>query len=204
MIKPYLEKIKEFLSDEEKRMYIIGAATLIAAVFYISFIILPMTGEIARTSREVSDLKDQINLVANRVNKMDETSGKLDLLREEQKVYAAQLPPENEIPSLLEGLSSIAEKAGIDIQSITPQTVAGFDPKSAQDAYYREMLFLLTAKSGYHQLGAFMSSLDETNRLITIEDVKIQYDAKSPRLHSVRMLLKTYIATGDAAKPEKK
>ena len=203
MIKPYIDKIKEFFSDEEKKIYLIGVVTLITVVLYVSFIILPKMSELARTAREVSDLKDQINVVTSRVKKMEETSGKLESLRDEQKIYAKQLPPEKEIPSLLEGLSSIAEKAGVDIKSITPYAIIEPDPRSAQDVYYREMPLLLTAKSGYHQLGAFISNIAEAQRFITIEDVRIQYDARAPRMHNVRMLLKTYVAVGGAAKPKK-
>lgn len=207
MIKPYIDKyvdkIKEFFGDEEKKIYLIGVVTLITGVLYVSFIILPKMSELARTSREVSDLKDQINVVTSRVKKMEETSGKLESLRNEQKTYAKQLPPEKEVPSLLEGLSSIAEKAGVDIKSITPYAIIEPDPKFAQDVYYREMPLLLTAKSGYHQLGMFISDLEEAQRFITIEDVRIRYDDKAPRMHNVRMLLKTYVAVGGASKPEK-
>lgn len=203
MIEPYIEKIKVFFSDEERKMYAVGACTLVVVVLYLTFIVLPKTGEIARLSRAVSDQRDQINLVMSRVKKMEENKAKLESLRSEQRSYVKQLPPEKEVPGFLEGLSSIAQKAGVGIRSITPCAFFQQEEKGAQEVYYREIPFLITAKSGYHQLGAFISNLDETDRFVAIEYVKIQYDEKSPHAHNVRMMLKTYIAVDDTAKSRK-
>lgn len=194
------DKLKELWNEEQNRMYVIGVGTLVLGVLYLSFIIIPKVGELGRVSREVNDLNDQIDLVSSRVKKIEETGGKLESLKEEQKSYAKQLPAEKEIPGLLEGLSSMAQRSGLNIQSITPYDIVAIEPKASQDVYYREMPLLVTAKGGYHQLGAFISDLALSNRFITIEDLNIQYDEKAPRMHNIRMLLKTYISVTGAAK----
>lgn len=202
-IRAELQKIKELLSEEQNRMYVIGAATLIVSVFYLSFIIIPKTSEIAKMARAVSDLKDNIKLVESRAEKLDEMNSKLDALRKEQSGYAKQLPAEKEIPSLLEGLAAIALKSGVNIQSITPQDLVDVATKASKDVYYREMPLLLTAKSGYHQLGDFLSNLEGASRFITIETLRILYDERTPRAHNIRMVLKTYVSVIDENKKRK-
>lgn len=195
--KAELQKLKELLSEERNRMYVISAATLAFSVFYLSFVIIPKTSEIARMARTVSDLKDNIKLVEGRAKKLDEMSAKLEALKKEQAGYAKQLPAEKEIPGLLEGLAAMALKSGVNIQSITPQAMVDIEVRSTKDVYYREMPLLLTAKSGYHQLGEFLGNLEGASRFITIETLRIQYDTKTPRAHNIRMVLKTYVSVGD-------
>ena len=192
-----LQKLKELLSEERNRIYLMGVAALAFGVFYLSFVIIPKTSDIARMSRAASDLKDDIKLVEGRAKKIDEMSAKLDALKKEQAGYAKQLPAEKEIPGLLEGLAAMALKSGVNIQSITPQAMVDIEVRSTKDVYYREMPLLLTAKSGYHQLAGFLSDLEGASRFITIETLRIQYDTKTPRAHNIRMVLKTYVSVGD-------
>jgi Tfp pilus assembly protein PilO len=159
----------------------------------LSFFIIPKTSELAKTSRVVSDLNENINIVETRAKRLNEVEAKLDNLKREELQYAKNLPVEKEIPGLL----------GIEIQSLTPYDLLPVEAKSAGDVYYREMPLLLNAKGGFHQIGEFVNNLEGANRFITVEDLRIQYDEKNPRKHNVRMVLKTYIAVGDAGKKTK-
>jgi len=65
------------------------------------------------------------------------------------------------------------------------------------------MPIMITAKSGYHQLGNFISNLENEKRIINIEDLQIKYDASSPRMHNVVIMMKTYVSIEDEGKSEK-
>lgn len=203
MIDIKLEKIKELLNDEQNRMYVIGALTLIAAILYSGFIIIPKVGELSKTASVSGDLTEKINVVEAKAKRIDDISAKLDGLKKEDSHYAKGLPAEKEIPGLLESLSVMAKRSGIDIQSLTPYDVLPIDGKNPQDVHYREMPLLLDAKGGFHQIGEFISNLQDANRYITVVDLRIQYDQKNPKKHNVRMMMKTYIAVENAPKKNK-
>ena len=188
------EKIKTFLADEQNRSYVILGGAILIALIYILFLIGPKFGDLTRVSRTARDLKNKINLVNSRLERIDEMKAKLELLKKEQQGYATQLPEEKEVPRFLQGLADTARKSNVKIQSVTPHELTTKPADKGSGQYYGAMPVVITAKSGYHQLGYFVNNLEEGGRFITVEDVKIQYDNNFPRKHNVKMILKTYVA----------
>ncbi len=194
------DKIKEFFEDEQKKLYVTVGGAVIIVVLYLTFLILPTFNSLSEVSRMVKDLKDRINLVESREKRLDEMTERLNVLREEQTRYAKQLPVEKEIPKFLEGLAAMAKESNVKILSVTPQefSTKGLDEETAR--YFREMPIVITAKSGYHQLGYFINKLEQGERFVEIQDLSVQYDSKYPRSHNVKIVLKAYVAVGDDEK----
>ncbi|MFH1552651.1 MAG: type 4a pilus biogenesis protein PilO [Candidatus Omnitrophota bacterium] len=188
------DKIKEFLSDAQNRMYLILGATFVLAALYLSFIIVPKFNELSMVSRTVRELSNNINLVEGRMKRLDEMTKRLEELREEQASYSKQLPAQKEIPAFLEGLASTAKKSNVRILGVDPGEFIGEEAGEKDKRYYLEMPIVITARSGYHQLGHFINNLEQGERFITIEDLRIQYDNKLPRTHNVKIVLKTYVS----------
>ncbi len=200
------DKINEYLRDEQYRAYLIVGVTVALAILYLSFVIIPKFNQLSKVSRKVNDLNDNINLVNSRVKRLDELSKKLDGLKVKQGAYDKQIPAQKEIPELLEGFNTMAKKNNVKILSIIPYEVAdGAKGRGAKGkVYYRKMPILVTAKSGYHQLGTFVSDIERGGRFITINDLQIKYDDKFPRKHDVRMTLETYVWVEDEKEEPKK
>ena len=195
LIKP--EKIREFLEDELNRMYLILGGTALIAVLYLTFLIVPKFSDLQKLSREVGDLNDKITLVNTRVKKLDEATKKLKALREEEALYAKQLPAQKEIPAFLEGLAQTADKSSVKILSVTPHEMTGVDKRGKEKQYYCEMPVIVTAKSGYHQLGEFINDIEKGKRFMTVEDLRITYDPAVPRGHNIKLVLETYVSVED-------
>ena len=194
-----LERVKDFLTDEVNRMYIILGATLVVAALYVTFLIFPKVSLLRKTSREVNELNEKMSLVMSRVKKLDLTTKKLKKQREEERAYSRQLPAEKEIPDFLEDLAGTAEKSGLKILSVTPHALAGNVPgrkkgKKKEKTYYRAMPIVVTAKSGYHELGEFVNRLETGERFIKVEDLSIDYDPATPRRHDIKLVLETYVS----------
>ncbi|MFQ5952370.1 MAG: type 4a pilus biogenesis protein PilO [Candidatus Omnitrophota bacterium] len=193
-LKPYVDKVQEFLSDEQMRTYVIIGITVVIAALYLTFILVPRFGEMSKASRVVSDLNNKINQLNTRIKRQDKVKAQLNEFKEEYSGYAKRLPKEKEIPDFLEGLSGIAKTAKVKILSITPSGLKAVKSEGKEVKYYREMPILITAKSGFHQLGKFTSNLEKGKRFVTISNLRIQHDSAFPRMHNVRMQLKTYVS----------
>jgi type IV pilus assembly protein PilO len=189
-----IEDVKEFLSDENTRNYIITGVAAVFIALYLSFAVIPKFTELSRTSRVVNDLNDKIDLVSSRVRRLNQTTKRLEALRKEQASYSEQLPVAKDIPKLLEGLSSMAKSSKVKILSITPSALRADAKVAGSEKYYMEMPIRITAKSGYHQLGHFISNLERGKRLIIINDLGIKNDSKTPRMHNVRIVLNAYVS----------
>jgi len=195
-----IDDIKDFFEDERKRLYTIVGVVLVVAVLYLVFLVIPKFNSLSQVSRTVTDLNNNISLVNNRMKKLDEMTTRLDKLRGEQAIYASQLPAEKEIPAFLEELAAMAKKYDVKIISVTPQESSSGSTKGKEKQYYYAMPVFISAQSGYHQLGQFVNDLEQGERFITIEDLKMQNNNDSPRKHSVNMVLKTYVSVEDEEK----
>ena len=188
------DKIKVFFEDEQKKLYVTVGGVAVIVVLYLTFLMLPTYNNLSETTRSVKDLTHKIGLVESREKRFDEMTCRLNALKEEQGQYVKQLPDEKDIPSFLEGLASMAKESNVKILSVTPQpfTTKGLDEETVK--YFREMPIVITAKSGYHQLGQFINKLEQGERFTEIQDLFVQYDGKYPRAHNVRIVLKAYVA----------
>ena len=193
LIKPeWSEKIKEVIADPKKRDTSILAAVVFIAVLYVAFLIVPNFTKLALVSNEVRDLNDRISMVNGRMKRLDQITKQVDLLNVEVYGYIEGLPERREIPKFLEELAQVAKASSVKILSITPMETK--QAEEGDNPYYAVMSVKITAKSGYHQLGGFVSSLENGKRFIEVEDIIIKNDENFPRRHTVEMVLKTYVS----------
>jgi type IV pilus assembly protein PilO len=130
-------------------------------------------------------------LIADKENlkkKFDEYDSKIE-------VYEKKLPAQQEIPDLLESLSKMARNADISIVGITP--VPSKLQKDRKGQVYKEIPILITAKSGYHELGRFLSNMENTDRFMKVVDIKIRANAAAPKRHDVELMVYTYVLSGE-------
>jgi type IV pilus assembly protein PilO len=160
----------------------------------MTFILVPKFGSLSKASRIVNDLNNKIEQLNVSVKRQTTMNEKLTELRKEYDGYSKRLPKEKEIPAFLEGVSAIAETSRMKILSLTPSGLKAVESDGKEVEYYREMPILLTAKSGYHQLGQFISNLERGERFINVSNLRIQYDSSHPRMHNIRMELGTYVS----------
>ncbi|MDP8298960.1 MAG: type 4a pilus biogenesis protein PilO [Candidatus Tantalella remota] len=199
------EDIKDFFEDEQKRLYTIVGVVLTVSILYLAFVVFPKFNSLSKVTRTVTELNNNISLVNTRMKRLNEMTARLEELRKEQAVYSVQLPAEKEIPAFLEELAVIAKKSDVKIISVTPHGFSGGssaakDKKGKVKQYYYALPVEISAQSGYHQLGQFVNDLEEGQRFITVEDLKIQNDKNSPRKHNVKLVLKTYVSVENEKK----
>ncbi|MBU0683505.1 MAG: type 4a pilus biogenesis protein PilO [Candidatus Omnitrophica bacterium] len=189
------EKIRELFADEKIRFYSVAAIGAVSAMLYIFLAITPKCFFLSNASREIRDLQNNIELVENRIRSLDVLAEKLNDLSVELKGYSNGLPAKKDLPEFLEELSLIAKSSGIKILSITP-AVVGFtgDMDAKEKVYYHAVPIVVTAESGYYQLESFINSLESSERFVTITDLKVQSNAKSPRRHNVKVSLRIYVS----------
>jgi len=187
-------QIKGLFKDPQVRKYSIVGGTLLLCLLYFIFLIIPQFITVAKVSRQVKDLRANVETVENRSRRIDDMRKRYESLQEELGKYSKHLPAEKEITTLLEGFASIAKQSNVRILSITPYRVRTPEGSKELRKYYYEMPVKITAKSGYHQLSRFVSSLEKGKRIIVIDDLQIRYDKNTPRMHNVIVMVKTYVS----------
>lgn len=98
---------------------------------------------------------------------------------------------EHDLSSLLENISSIANKVNVRIMQIKPsRDLKDSDSKSGNAV---PVLITMELLSGYHNLGKFINDIENSDVLISIDELKILANAKDPLLQNVNLTLRTYV-----------
>ncbi|MDP3791820.1 MAG: type 4a pilus biogenesis protein PilO [Candidatus Omnitrophota bacterium] len=160
-------------------------------ILYIYYVFLPrVTNDVVVIGKTIgmrTDLKEAKSLIAQK----DILRKKVGEYNEKIELYEKKLPAQQEIPSLLEDLSKMARNANITIIGITPITMKL--QKEKKISVYQEIPILITAKSGYHELGRFLNNLENGDRFMKIVDISIKANSAMPKRHDVELMVYTYV-----------
>jgi type IV pilus assembly protein PilO len=179
------------LKKNPKHMIIvISAGSVFAFLIYFNFLLKPqivsiseIRGKLDKASADLKAAKSDIARIGSMRNTVEAYNKKLDK-------YEKTLPTEEGIPDLLEGLSEMAKNANMRIAGIVP--IEKKEAKS-ENRVYKEIPIMITAKAGYHGLGRFLSSLENSDRFMKVVDMQVKADPASPKKHDVELLVVTYV-----------
>src|SRR5881409_2138411 len=145
----------------------IGMAALGYA--FVTYWAQPTGQQIRETSRTI----DSLQVIIDRA-KQDLASGTVEDLRRKVEQYTALLavmrrlvPDKNEVPALIDDISTKAKVRGVTIGRIEPQAVEAGPPFDT----YRYRLEII---GHYDQLGEFMSDIASLQRIIVPQDVNLK------------------------------
>jgi type IV pilus assembly protein PilO len=187
---------------------LISAAVLAIAIgaAYGYFLYLPKRDEIAAIEQHVDVLEARNAKIRSEI-----TAGTLSNMRAEAVQFAAELavlrqivPTTNEVPALLENVSTAARRVGLDLAMVEPMPVL----VGEQFDTYR---YKLSVTGSYHAIAAFLTNVGSLNRIIAPvaltlkplgpqEKGRIRIQKKDELLLDSDFQIQTYIAhTADPA-----
>jgi type IV pilus assembly protein PilO len=147
--------------QREQLMILVMVAAFGAAGAFWYFVYRPKATDLDKVADHV-DALDQKNQKA----KSEMAKGSLDQLRVQLAEYQQNLvlirtlvPSGNEVPSLLEQVSTAARRAGLDVSAVDPQPVVEGDN---YDTYRYKMVVL----GGFNALGEFFANVGNLTRII--------------------------------------
>ncbi|HEY8164857.1 MAG TPA: type 4a pilus biogenesis protein PilO [Gemmatimonadaceae bacterium] len=191
------------LTKREQTLVCVAVLSVAIGGAFGYFLYLPKQDEIATIEQHVTVL-DKKNADA-RANLAAGTVAKLNA---QAKQYAADLvvlrqlvPTTNEVPALLENVSTAARRVGLDLASVEPMPVL----VGEQFDTYR---YKLSVTGGYHAIAAFLSNVGSLNRivapvaldvkpLVTRDKSKLRMVKDDESLLDTDFQIQTYIAHPD-------
>jgi Tfp pilus assembly protein PilO len=180
------------IKDKKTQIMILaGLLAVLGVVIYLSFILKPQVFRVMEAVSGAGSISADLREAEKNIADIPVFKKSMEANEEKVGRYEKMLPAEQEIPSILENLSSIAKSSNIKIVGIIPVDVK--DDKSKNPQVYQEIPILINAKSGYHELGKFLSSIENSDRFMKVADIQIRANAQSPKKHDVEILVLTYI-----------
>lgn len=148
-------------TQRDQAMMLVTVISLALVGVYYQYVWTPK-GNTLTTLRERVDTLESRNTRARR----EMSTGSMDLLKEQ--AVAAQrdldimrqlVPTSNEVPALLEQVSTAARRAGLDLAGVEPQPVI-------EGEQFDTHKFKVSVMASYHQLGELLANVGGLTRIV--------------------------------------
>ena len=164
-------------NQRDQSMVLLGLMGFIAAFCYWHFLLAPASAQLAAAEEHVETL-----VALNERAKLELVRGDPQRLRAEADAYRENLaamrqlvPTSNEVPALLEQVSTAARRVGLDLGRVEPEPVIAGD----QFDTYR---YKITVAGDYHALGAFLANVGSLTRIVAPVNVQLKPQPGPPGL----------------------
>jgi type IV pilus assembly protein PilO len=164
------------MTKREQTLVGVAIVALMVAGAYWYFLWKPKAAELAVVQAHVDSLE-----VRNQQARADIAQGSLKKLRAQAAEYEQSLkvmrqlvPRSNEVPALLEDMSTAARRVGLDLATVEPMPVLAGE----QFDTYRYKLAVI---GGYHAVGEFLSNVGSLNRIIAPVTLAIKLQPTAQR-----------------------
>jgi len=149
------------LTKRDQILISASVITIALAGAYGYFVYSPKRDEIAVIEEHVTtlDKKNQqaaADLASNSIPKLKAQAAEYEA---SLKVLQQLVPTTNEVPALLENVSTAARRVGLDLASVEPMPVL----TGEQFDTYR---YKVSVKGGYHALAGFLTNVGSLNRIV--------------------------------------
>ncbi len=182
-----------------------GALVLVTALSYFVFSLPygPSISEVevrikraeAEQARMERDFTEK-QAIANDLNRFRKEK---ELLEQRLGEALAELPEEKNIDELLGLFQDRAQKAGLEISTITPEA-------EKSEGFYARIPIPMTVTGNYHEIATFFDSLGRLKRIVNVSDISMSApkDLAGKMVVDAKFMVTTYMFLNQAKAPAKK
>lgn len=151
------------LPQEPRKQYLLLAMIIAvaSAALYWNFVWTPKAGELDTLAARIDTLDAQNAVARTRIARgtADELEAEADQAARDLEVMRQLVPTGNELPALLEQVSTAARREGLDISGVDPQPVI-------EGQTFDTYRYKLTVTGGYHALAEFLTNVGSLTRIV--------------------------------------
>ncbi|CAN5366210.1 hypothetical protein BH09GEM1_BH09GEM1_26540 [soil metagenome] len=192
-------------TNRDRAFGLVGLVAAGLAGFYFMNVWQPKRDDLAEKQTRVDSL-----LVINQRAKAELAQGKTNELKLEADRLAADLavmrllvPTGNEVPTLLDQVSTAARRVGLDIADVQPL------PSLAGDQYEAYKYRLVVRGGSYHQIGTLLTNIGTLQRIVAPINLVLTPQAADPKAAKkvrsqnleARFEIQTYVARAPLPPP---
>ncbi len=192
-------------TNRDRALGLVGLVAAGLAGFYFMNVWQPKRDDLAEKQTRVDSL-----LVMNQRAKAELAQGKTNELKLEADRLAADLavmrllvPTGNEVPTLLDQVSTAARRVGLDIADVQPL------PSLAGDQYEAYKYRLVVRGGSYHQIGNLLTNIGTLQRIVAPINLVLTPQSADPKAAKkvrvqnleARFEIQTYVARAPLPAP---
>lgn len=178
-----------------RKIVLLAAAGLIILCLDVRFLLKLQFQKIKDASPKVVKLKADIDNLSRELVNLQDLQRRQSQLKQEGALKAKKIISEEEMPLLLQRISDLANKNKVSITQIKPsQEVKAKEKKASTGAVkFSPVLITLDLSGGYHNLGNFLSDLENMEEFVAAEEMKITRALSDYVTENVNLVLKAYV-----------
>lgn len=189
------EKISNLFSSlsERKRYVLLSAFLVFIFLADYLFVMRIQLDTLNTINPRLTILKQDIQDVRDNIPKISSYQIEINKLTEQFQKNGFIIPLKEEVSSILEGISRLANQNKIKIEQMMP--VKGAEEllfKNNEGKYYSFSIFV-EADGGYHDIGRFLNQIEKDALFKSVSAFSITDNPKDSMNHSVKMTIKAII-----------
>ena len=182
------------LDLNKKKIFLIIAVSLVVIYIDFTFLIKLQFKGAKAMGVKIVRLKKEIDTLHKDLSTMHDLERKQTQTKQESTLKAKKIILEEQIPALLQDISSIANKHDVKIMQIKPSKESKTkDEKGSVIEKLTPLLIRLDLMCGYHNLGSFLNDLDNSEQVMSIQEMKIMPNPGDCFQQKVNLVLKTHV-----------
>ena len=146
---------------------------IIGAFVYFSY--LPKFKKIDQLKANLTKIEKELEIAKRNARQLNEFRKKMQDAEEQFKIVMRALPENEEIPTLLTGISKAGTDSGLNFVLFQPK------PDEKKD-FYAEIPVAMTVTGDYHGVATFFESVAGLNRIVNIRNISMKPDKESTNL----------------------
>ena len=173
--------------DQRQRRLLAGLLAVVGAVLWTQFLVFPQFRTAGRLGHELKTLRVQMTRARRDLGQMALLEKKRTLLANPHSIPGRILPPEEQLPDLLEKITQAARASHVRVTALRPkQDLAHMQIGSSGCL---EIPLELVATAGYHQVGRFLDALERSESPVRLRELEIDPSNNDFSNHQVKMVL---------------
>jgi type IV pilus assembly protein PilO len=188
-------------SQRDKIMSLVVVVSLLALVGYYMYVWQPKQETLAKLEARVerlTELNEKIDREVKRGN-LAKLKAEGERYRRDLAVLRQLVPTRNEVPGLLEQVSTAARRVGLDLSDVQPEPVV-------TGAHFDVHRYRLGVNGDYHAVARFLTNVGSLTRIVAPINLQLTPSSKNlprvlPKQHRLleaRFQIQTYVARGGA------
>lgn len=168
-------------NSRDQKMVAVAVVAFALAALYWNFVWTPRHDELVALEVRLDTLDARNAMARTRIAQGTAAELEAEAARytKDLEVMRLLVPTHNELPSLLEQVSTAARREGLDLSSIEPQPIV-------HGEMFDTYRYKVSLTGGYHALGEFMTNVGSLTRIVTSVNVGLAL-SNNKNLNAVKL-----------------
>jgi Tfp pilus assembly protein PilO len=185
------QEILNKITQDKKTLALTVLVIVIVLFLDFSFVLKSQLRTLSTINPKITNLKAELEKL-----NLDSINMQRQATRTKPRQIKKLVPP-GQVAWVIEEISRMANQHEVEISQIRPSRksgAAGLSKPPVQSDDYLPTLIDLEVSAEYHQLGRFLTDLENYSILLAVEELDIMPIDKAPFKHVVRLQIKTYVS----------